>query len=142
MSIHHTSCITSCCFIAERVAGEDEAEALATEVEGWIEQHLGPAYPWAGNFRELEQCVRNILIRGEYRIPEIVEEDPRRNLTASVASGELTAEELLRRYCTLVYSQTGNYQDAARRLELDRRTMKSKIDAELLATLRSTQPRD
>ena len=129
-------------FIAQRVAGEDEAEALAAEVERWIEHYLGPDYPWAGNFRELEQCVRNILIRGEYRIPAIVEDDPRRNLTASVASGELTAEELLTRYCTLVYAQTGNYQDAARRLELDRRTVKGKIDAELLATLRSTQPRD
>ena len=129
-------------FIAQRIAGEDEAEALAAEVESWIEKHLGADYPWAGNFRELEQCARNILIRGEYRIPEIVENDPRQNLSESVATGELTAEELLRRYCTLVYSQTGNYQDAARRLELDRRTVKSRIDTELLATLRSTQPRD
>ena len=67
-------------FIAQRVtagggdipvehphASADEAEKLAQEVESFITQHLGRDYPWPGNFRELEQCVRNILIRGEYR---------------------------------------------------------------------------
>ena len=47
----------------------------------------------------------------------------------------LTADELLKRYCTLVYAQTRNYRETARRLELDRRTVKSRIDAEMLAEL-------
>ena len=38
----------------------------AREVEQWIETHLGHDYPWPGNIRELEQCVRNCLVRGEY----------------------------------------------------------------------------
>jgi hypothetical protein len=42
---------------------------------------------------------------------------------------------LLRRYCTLVYSQTGSYQETGRRLGLDRRTVKAKVDAELLRRL-------
>ena len=41
----------------------DEAEKLAQEVESFITQHLDRDYSWPGNFRELEQCVRNILIR-------------------------------------------------------------------------------
>jgi len=47
-------------------------------------------------------------------------------------NGTLTADELLRRYCTWVYAQTGSYEATARRLQLDRRTVKSKIDPALL----------
>src|SRR5437870_2345249 len=47
-------------FIAKRVIGEEGAAALAEEVHGWIVGHLGEDYPWPGNFRELEQCVRNV----------------------------------------------------------------------------------
>ena len=52
-----------------------------------------------------------------------------------------TADELLARYCTLVYSQTGNYQETARRLELDRRTVKARIDPDLLSDLSGTEAR-
>ena len=48
----------------------------------------------------------------------------------------MTADELLRRYCTIVYVQTGNYVETARRLAVDRRTVKSKIDPQLLEKLR------
>ena len=56
-------------FIARRVIDEEEAEALTDEVERWVGKHLGRDYPWPGNFRELEQCVKNVLIRHEYRPP-------------------------------------------------------------------------
>jgi len=32
------------------------------------------------------------------------------------------------RYCACVYSQTGSYEETARRLQLDRRTVKAKVD--------------
>jgi len=48
----------------------------------------------------------------------------------------LTADALVRRYCTLVYAQTGSYEETARRLQLDRRTVKSKIDPALLEDFR------
>src|SRR5947209_15132655 len=41
------------------------------------------------------------------------------------------------RYCTLVYAETGSYQETARRLDLDRRTVKDKVDPELLSRLES-----
>jgi transcriptional regulator with AAA-type ATPase domain len=118
-------------FIARRVVG-DEAEALAEEVERWIVQHLGRDYPWPGNIRELEQCVRNVLVRKEYHPSQIRPQSPHEEFSRACTNGTLTADELLRQYCTLVYAQTESYEETARRLQLDRRTVKSKIDAQLL----------
>ncbi len=116
-------------FIAERVAGEAEAEAVTAEVHDWVAEHLGDDYAWPGNFRELEQCIRNVLIRREYRPPQSTASSPAARLAEELQGGQLTAEELLRRYCALVYAQTRNYEETARRLGLDRRTVKSKVHA-------------
>ena len=121
-------------FLAQRLVG-DEAEALAAETERAIEQHLGAGYTWPGNVRELEQCVRNVLVRGQYQPPPVRPRGDREQLAQAVCGGELTAEELLQAYCALVYAQTGSYQEAARRLGLDRRTVKAKVEARA-----STQP--
>ncbi len=115
-------------FLARRLVGDAEAPALADEVQAWIEAHLGPSYPWPGNVRELEQCVRNVLIRGEYRPPTARDGGPAEDLAAALRAGALTAEQLLARYCALVYAETRSYQETARRLGLDRRTVKSKVD--------------
>jgi DNA-binding NtrC family response regulator len=123
-------------FIARRVAGNEEAESLALETERWIDSHLGAEYAWPGNVRELEQCVRNVMIRGEYRPPSAASPSARQQVAEAMLAGSLSAEDLLRRYCTLVYAQTGSYQETGRRLGLDRRTVREKIDAELLAELR------
>ncbi len=122
-------------FIANSLAGA-HAEILADEVEAWINKHLGDDYAWPGNFRELEQCVRSILIRKEYHPPRVQAPSALEELTRSLSNGALTAEEMLCRYCTVVYSQTGSYEETARRLRLDRRTVKQKIDLNLLSRLR------
>jgi transcriptional regulator with PAS, ATPase and Fis domain len=114
-------------FMARRVVG-DEAEPLAREVEAWIGENLGPNYSWPGNYRELEQCVRNVLIRKQYRPPE--PEPAGEAWVQQMQRGKLTAEELLRHYVRHVHAMTGNYQETGRRLQLDRRTVKSKVDAE------------
>ena len=88
--------------------------------------------------RELEQCVRSVLVRREYRPPSAVSPSRRRAVLDEMAAGTLTADELVSRYCTLVYADTRSYQETARRLRLDRRTVRSKIDAELLAALETT----
>jgi hypothetical protein len=114
--------------LARRVVGDEEAARLAAKVERWIRTHLGADYPWPGNVRELEQCVRNILIRGVYR-PQQVGRDGAGALAEMMRGGTLSVEALVQRYCALVYAQTGSYLDTARRLGLDRRTVKARIDA-------------
>ncbi|HLY37117.1 MAG TPA: sigma 54-interacting transcriptional regulator [Candidatus Binatia bacterium] len=122
-------------FLARRIAGPEEAEPIAREVATWIERNLGRDYEWPGNVRELEQCVRSVLVRREYRPPSPVSPTRRQAVLDEVAAGTLTADELLSHYCTLVYADTRSYQETARRLRLDRRTVRSKIDADLLAAL-------
>jgi transcriptional regulator with GAF, ATPase, and Fis domain len=119
--------------LCTRIVGEAETATLRREVLSWIEKALGASYTWPGNVRELEQCVRNVLVRGEYH-PEPVRSSG--DLGSELERGELSAEDLLRRYCTLVYARTGSYEEAARRLGLDRRTVKAKVDLELLARMR------
>ncbi|MEM9354017.1 MAG: sigma 54-interacting transcriptional regulator [Planctomycetota bacterium] len=119
-------------FIAGRVAPE-EAEPLADEVCGWIETNLPAEYPWPGNVRELEQCCRSVMIHGAYcpACPEEetvkVSSDPWSASAEAARGGSLTADQLLGRYCRHVYDQYGSYEETARRLGLDRRTVKRKI---------------
>jgi hypothetical protein len=112
-------------YIAARIAG-GEADSVAEEVEAWIAKHLGRDYPWPGNVRELEQCVRNVLIRQSYDPP-----GADKSLLDTIAEGRMSAEQVLRRYCRIVYARCGSYEQAARVLGLDRRTVKAKVTAPL-----------
>ena len=114
--------------IARRLV-EREADALAEEAETWIARNLGPSYPWPGNIRELEQCVRNVLVRGEYRPARASRQDVEPDLAQQIEAGALSADELLQRYCAIVYRMSGSYEAAARRLALDRRTVKARVQA-------------
>ncbi len=121
-------------FIAERVAGDEEAEALAGEVMRAIEVSPGFAYRWPGNFRELEQCVRSVMLRGTYE-PQQRSEDARARIARSIVAGDFTADELLRNYTTLLYAASRNYSAVAETLKIDRRTVRAKVDESLLRDL-------
>jgi transcriptional regulator with AAA-type ATPase domain len=121
-------------YMSRRVAGA-EAEDLAGEAAGWIEDNLGSAYTWPGNYRELEQCIKNVLIRRNYRPFFRASSDPVEEFVSAVREGRLSAEEVVSRYVTTVYRRTGSYEETARRLGLDRRTVKAKVDAEFLGRL-------
>jgi sigma-54 specific flagellar transcriptional regulator A len=125
-------------FITRRVTGETDGEAvealaLTAEVEAWIDRHLGN-YAWPGNFRELEQCVRNILIRREYvptnrHEPAATETAAADPFLGKLLAGDLTLAEVEQWYVSLVFARTGSYQQAARKLGTDWRTLKRKVDA-------------
>ncbi|MGH9660076.1 MAG: sigma 54-interacting transcriptional regulator, partial [Bryobacteraceae bacterium] len=76
-------------YMAQKVAG-DEAASLARAAEEFIRGEMEPGYPWPGNYRELEQCVRNVLVRGEYRPPRA----RTTGVAEAIESGSLTAGEL------------------------------------------------
>ncbi|MES1261613.1 MAG: sigma 54-interacting transcriptional regulator [Acidobacteriota bacterium] len=120
-------------FMVRRAAGS-EAERSLPEVETWVREHLPAGYAWPGNYRELEQCVRNVIIRKSYAPitgrDQTVDGDPADTaFFGRFRRGELSAGEVLAYYAALVYRQTGTYEEAAKRLGLDRRTVKAKVEA-------------
>ncbi len=56
--------------------------------------------------------------------PSSKEEDP---FLSDILSCQLSADELLRSYCRKVYELTGSYEESARRLGMNWRTVKSKV---------------
>jgi transcriptional regulator with PAS, ATPase and Fis domain len=122
-------------FISARVAGDDEADELAGEVVRAIETSPGRDYRWPGNFRELEQCVRSVMLRGDYRPASLPSTDARQRIASGILNGTFTADDLLRHYCTLLYATTRNYSQVAERLGVDRRTVRAKVDEALLREL-------
>ncbi len=115
--------------IAEKLVGAEEAESLAREVTDWAKRHLPLHYRWPGNFRELEQCVRNVLIRGHYGFVK----NPM--LKSSSASGSLdelmqaqySAEQLLDQYASAIYERHQSIQVVSDILKVDRRTARKHI---------------
>ncbi len=112
--------------LSQRIIGADEAPRLSAEVVDFVVRRLGLDYAWPGNVRELEQCVRSVLVRGEYTPPQVQHTDDE-DLAAALRAGELTADALLRRYATAVFRRFGSYEETARRLGIDRRTVKAKV---------------
>ncbi len=114
--------------IALKAVGEEKAADLAEQVGSWIETRLGLDYGWPGNFRELEQCFRSLLVRGSYRPPDLGKDAGGESVPERLQRGELTNRELLEWYYRRVYDRTGNLSRAAEALEVDRRTVKKYLD--------------
>jgi len=113
-------------YISQRVAGP-EWEEVAGEVQSWIGEHLGMEYSWPGNIRELEQCVRNVMIRREYHPAGNLVSGIDERLPVGFQEGSLSLEEICGLYCTHVYSRAGSFVETARRLKIDRRTVKKYV---------------
>ncbi len=114
--------------IASRVAPGDE-ESLSDDVIHWCQHKMPDRYCWPGNMRELEQCVRNIMIHNNYAAQPVADSDQGNAIADSINTLSLTADQLLGHYCQLAYQQTNSYEKAAAILKLDRRTVKAKIEA-------------
>lgn len=118
--------------------GPDEPESIVRDALSWIEQNVPRDYPWPGNFRELEQCVRNVVVHNHYDLAASAPLAVAAQLGATAHDMEslaISAEEMMRRYCTYAYWKTRTYDRAADALSLDRRTLKSKVDKKYLKEL-------
>jgi hypothetical protein len=121
-------------YVSRKLAGDD-SDALADQATEWIRKNLGDNYPWRGNIRELEHCVSSIMIRSCYSpagacnsggdLSKVVDNQP--GWAGSAVAGNLTADQLLQQYCHWIHQKTGSYEATARKLGIDRRTVKAKI---------------
>ena len=112
--------------LVARVIGIESSELVATVLEALDSVPRG--YAWPGNVRELEQAVRRVLLTGRYA-PELRHVAPNEEAAFSekLHAGELTAAELLSRYCALLYRRLGTYAEVAKRTGLDPRTSRKYV---------------
>lgn len=121
-----------CTWVSRRLLSEAEAGRLADDLADHIEQTLGLGYPWPGNFRELEQAARNFLVRRTYAPLHrpTAQVDGSEAWVEAYQKGGYTAARVLSLYCKRVLGQCGgNVEEAARRLDLDRRTVIARVGA-------------
>jgi len=118
--------------IVQRALGSADPD-LIDSIVGGIEANVGASYPWPGNMRELEQCVRNLLIHDRYTPPDAPA--PKRGLQALFAemqSGQADMDRVMSAYSSWVYAQKGSFEKAAQALGVDRRTVSKHVDRKLL----------
>ena len=92
-----------------------------------LDATLPRGYAWPGNVRELEQAVRRILLTGRYAADLPRAGEAGEGLESLFAEGRLTADEMLARYCAMLYRQLGSYTAVAERTGLDPRTSRKYI---------------
>jgi transcriptional regulator with GAF, ATPase, and Fis domain len=108
------------------------------EVMSGIEQSVGSGYEWPGNIRELEQCVRNLLIHGHYLAPTpSVRAGGLESLLQRMRNAEVDLEHLVSEYSNWVYAREGSYVRAAKVLGVDRRTVAKQVGDTLRGANRS-----
>lgn len=113
-------------FIAGRAAGPEEVDELTDETLKYIRTSLPCNYNWPGNFRELEQCVRNIMIHGEYH-PHSSPSQARsaiKQTQQAFTEGSYSLNELIKTYVIQEYERTPSLSEVGMRLRADPRTIK------------------
>lgn len=104
-------------------------EASFEEVMLGIERGVGFDYPWPGNIRELEQCVRNLLIHGRY-LPATAApvSGPLDALFEQMQNANASLDQVISSYSSWVYQREGNYSRAGQILGVDRRTVAKHVE--------------
>jgi DNA-binding NtrC family response regulator len=112
--------------VITRIMGEAH-ERLAGRITAVVHETMPAGYPWPGNIRELEQCVRQILLDRRYvwQQPRAAGEED--SLIVGIQAATMTAEQLLAGYCRHLYRRLGTYEAVARQAGIDRRTAKKYI---------------
>ncbi len=112
-------------FIIIKILGRPSQE-LVNSIGNKILSSQPENYSWPGNIRELEQCVRRILISNHYSW-QITEDQSAAKLSTQINKGTISAQQLLTEYCRALYDKLKTYEAVAKVTELDRRTVKKYI---------------
>lgn len=111
-----------------RILGHS-SKALTREITEQIHKSVPPGYNWPGNIRELEQCVRQMLLKRSYTWE--VSQETRERVTEfqqHYMEGKFSANQMLSSYCKHLYQIHCTYEKVAQLTQLDRRTVKRYID--------------
>ncbi|MGB5810763.1 MAG: sigma-54 factor interaction domain-containing protein [Polyangiales bacterium] len=126
--------------LLQRTLGVADSRSV-DEVMSSIDAGVGLDYAWPGNIRELEQCVRNILIHGSYTPTSLAASAYGLDaLFARMRDASVGLDEVANAYSTWAYARTGSYARAGALLGVDRRTVAKHVDAQLLDSLGGVQP--
>jgi transcriptional regulator with GAF, ATPase, and Fis domain len=113
-------------YICTKLFGKEGAGELSSSVVNKLQSVLPRDYSWPGNFRELEQAVRNIIVHDEF-VPlgqgGVAEPD----IGETYRSTQVSLSEWNQIYARKAYENTGSYREAARRLGADQRTVKKLV---------------
>jgi transcriptional regulator with PAS, ATPase and Fis domain len=110
-------------YICTKLFGSDGAKELSSRVVDKLHSVLPRNYPWPGNFRELEQAVRNIIVHDEF-VP-LGHARGTDNDVASIYSKSLVSlSQWNQMYAKKAYENAGSYREAARCLDVDQRTLR------------------
>ena len=112
----------------DRILGH-RSKALTREIAEQIKKSVPPDYAWPGNIRELEQCVRQMLLKRSYTWDASKEtQESVEVFQHNFQEGKLSANQLLSSYCLHLYQIHKTYEKVAQLTQLDRRTVKRYID--------------
>jgi len=110
------------------IVGEKDEE-LERQIEAAITSAVGSGYSWPGNVRELAQAVRRTLLTGVYAGSTAPNSNGRlEKLLAAIQNQNVGADQLLANYCAVLYDTHHNYEEVARRTNLDRRTVRKYVE--------------
>ncbi len=114
-------------YICSKLFGPEGARELSSRVVDTLRAQVPKNYEWPGNFRELEQAVRNIIVRNE-SIPVLRGEQSNRIETV-YENTEVSLAQWSSTYARKAFENAGSYREAARRLKIDQRTLKKLVES-------------
>ena len=116
-------------FLLTRITGHRDKH-LAKTVQRTITTKLGRDYPWNGNVRELEQCIRRVLLNNSCSGDQSSMQTTFAGLSVpqAIDKGEMNTTELTAHYCSVLYQKHTTYQAVSRITGLDWRTVKRYLE--------------
>ena len=113
-------------YICSKLFGKEGAKELSFRVVDRLKSVVPKNYPWPGNFRELEQAVRNIIVHDEF-VPLGNDRENGIDIGKIFMDTEVTLSEWSQIYARKAHGNAGSYREAARRLDADQRTVKKLV---------------